>query len=248
MDILAEEMEGEIEAISLDMGYTLGHPVKSALDIYVEGFRVVGVDLPEERIREATWEAWMRRSEEWAGETWDASPEEDRRRVHESRLWIVKALDLPEDILPALNEYIDEQFADPDIYALYPDSLEGVDALKKEGFVVGITSNWSWNLPEVCERLGLAPHLDFVVVSARVGAVKPHPRIFRETVARAGTTPSGIIHVGDDVRADVIGALNVGMQAALMDRTGEIPKDTLPDGVPVFGNLLGFARWVSERR
>ncbi len=234
-----------IEAISLDMGYTLGHPVRSALDIYVEGFRAVGVDLPEEEIRQVTMDAWNRRAETWATGTWKPTPEEDRARVHESRRRVVLALGLPEDILPELNRYVDEQFADPEIYTLFPDALESVRRLKKAGFVVGITSNWSWHLPEVCKRLGLSPYLDFIVVSARVGAVKPHPRIFRETIERAGVPPSTIVHVGDDVRNDVLGALEAGMKAALLDRAGDIPKDELPDGVPVFENLLDFAEWVT---
>jgi HAD superfamily hydrolase (TIGR01509 family) len=241
-------MKQRIKAVSLDMGYTLGHPVKSSLDIYVEGFRHVGVDLPEERIREATWNAWMTRSQEWAEGTWKPTPEEDRRRVAESRRMVVRTLGLPEDILPELNSYIDRQFADPNIYTLFPDSLEAVRRLREAGFILGITSNWSWHLPEVCERLGLTPYLDFVVVSARVGAVKPHRRIFEETVDRAGVLPEEIIHVGDDIQADIIGALESGLHAALLDRTGDIPKDDLPDGVPVFGDLLEFARWISNAR
>ncbi len=239
-------MKNRVKAISLDMGYTLGHPIKSALDIYVEGFRHVGVNLPEEEIRQATWDAWTNRAESWATGTWKPSPEEDRRRVHESRALVVRALGLPEDILPELNRYIDKRFADPTIYALFPDSLEAVRRLKDAGFTVGITSNWSWHLPEVCEHLGLAPHLDFVVVSARVGAVKPHPRIFEETIERAGVPPETIVHIGDDIQADVIGALKAGLRAALLDRAGKAPADSLPEGVPVFGNLLEFAGWATD--
>jgi putative hydrolase of the HAD superfamily len=159
---------------------------------------------------------------------------------------VVRTLGLPEEILPELNRYIDERFADPTIYTLFPDSLEAVRRLKDAGFTVGITSNWSWHLPEVCERLGLAPYLDFLVVSARVGAVKPHPRIFEETVESAGVPPEAIVHVGDDIEADVIGALQAGLRAALLDRAGKIPTDSLPEGVPVFENLLDFVGWATD--
>ncbi len=237
-------MRDRIEAVSLDMGYTLGHPVRSALDIYVEGFRAVGVDLPEEEIRRATLEAWNSRAQTWATGTWKPTPEEDRRKVHESRRRVVLALGLPEEILPDLNRYIDEQFADPGVYTLFPDALECVRRLKEAGFIVGITSNWSWHLPEVCDHLGLTPYLDFIVVSARVGAVKPHQRIFQETIDQAGVPPAKIVHVGDDIRNDVIGALKAGMQAALLDRLGDIPKDELPEGIPVFRTLMDFTEWV----
>ncbi len=240
-----KRMPKAFKAVSFDMGYTLVHSVKSALDIYAEGFKALGLDVPEDRIREAAWRVWTKRSEAWAREIWEASQEADRQRNAENRRLMVREMGLPEDILPELNEYIDKEFSDPSIYALFPDSLESVRRLKESGFVVGITSNWSWNLPEVCDYLGLAPYLDFVVASARVGAVKPHPYIFQQTVERAGVPAPAIVHIGDDVQADVIGALKAGLNAALIDRIGDIPKDGLPDGVPVFRSLLDFAAWIS---
>jgi putative hydrolase of the HAD superfamily len=53
------------------------------------------------------------------------------------------------------------------------------------------------------------------VISHRVGAIKPRPRIF-EAAARALGVESGpaILHVGDDPGADIVGAHTVGWRAA----------------------------------
>jgi FMN phosphatase YigB (HAD superfamily) len=74
---------------------------------------------------------------------------------------------------------------------------------------LAILSNWpnALCLERFVEAAGWMPHLGAVVVSHRVGAVKPRPAIF-EAAARALGVPSGprLLHVGDDPGADVAGA------------------------------------------
>ncbi len=50
-----------------------------------------------------------------------------------------------------------------------------------------------------------------LVTSEDVDAEKPDPRIFREACARAGCRPDQAYMVGDDWKADVLGAVRVGM-------------------------------------
>ena len=47
---------------------------------------------------------------------------------------------------------------------------------------------------------------------------KPHAPIFRAAAASVGFLPKDVLHVGDDAELDVVGALNVGMQAAWLVR------------------------------
>jgi FMN phosphatase YigB (HAD superfamily) len=65
------------------------------------------------------------------------------------------------------------------------------------------------------EAAGWRRHLAAVVVSQRVGAVKPWPAIFEAAAAELGLESSPrILHVGDDLGADVVGAHGVGWRAA----------------------------------
>jgi putative hydrolase of the HAD superfamily len=75
----------------------------------------------------------------------------------------------------------------------------------------------------LCQRVGLLPYLDFMVGSEEAGMEKPHPRIFMAALKRVGAAPEEVVHVGDQIRSDVMGAQGVGMQAVLIDRSGYGP-------------------------
>jgi FMN hydrolase / 5-amino-6-(5-phospho-D-ribitylamino)uracil phosphatase len=53
------------------------------------------------------------------------------------------------------------------------------------------------------------------------GVGKPDPRIFHAAARAAGVQPHEVLHVGDDAALDVLGALNAGMQAVWVNRSGQ---------------------------
>jgi FMN phosphatase YigB (HAD superfamily) len=82
---------------------------------------------------------------------------------------------------------------------------------------LAIVSNWplALSVDRFLEAAGWRRHLAAVVVSQRVGAVKPWPAIFEAAAAELGLESSPrILHVGDDLGADVVGAHGVGWRAA----------------------------------
>jgi FMN phosphatase YigB (HAD superfamily) len=101
---------------------------------------------------------------------------------------------------------------------------------------LAIVSNWplSASIDRFVEAAGWGRYLTAVVVSHRVGFVKPRPEIFLAAARELGV-PSGpsILHVGDDIGADVLGAQNLGW------RTGWVrqkPADSpLPLAAPAPG-------------
>ncbi len=97
---------------------------------------------------------------------------------------------------------------------------------------VAILSNWplAATIDRYVEAAGWAPHLDAVVVSQRVGTIKPHPAIFAAARAALGSPgPGEILHVGDDWAADVVGAKRAGWVAAWVRNR--------PDDSPLPGSL-----------
>jgi FMN phosphatase YigB (HAD superfamily) len=86
-----------------------------------------------------------------------------------------------------------------------------------DGRLLAVLSNWplARAVDLFLESAGWRPHLSAVVVSQRVGFIKPRPEIF-EAAARELGLASGpaILHVGDDMGADVVGAQAVGWRAA----------------------------------
>ena len=70
------------------------------------------------------------------------------------------------------------------------------------------------------ENTGLAPLVDLVVLSDDVGFNKPDLRIFAHAMKRAGEMdPQVHLMIGDNLAADVGGAVRVGWRAIHFDRT-----------------------------
>ena len=68
-------------------------------------------------------------------------------------------------------------------------------------------------------RVGLGRFFSASVCAREFGVGKPDPRIFHAAAGAADCLPEFILHVGDDVTLDALGALNAGMQAAWLNRS-----------------------------
>ncbi|MEU8762402.1 HAD family hydrolase [Streptomyces sp. NPDC048659] len=151
---------------------------------------------------------------------------------------------VPEAALDGLVEEIDAAMKAVRL-ELFADVTGVLGELRARGLLVGICSNWFWNLEECVAAAGLAGLVDVVVGSARAGARKPHPLIYRELLARCGAAPAEVLFVGDMWAPDVRGPLAAGMRAAHLCRpdpavTG--PEPPLPAGavrIRGLGELLG---------
>ena len=116
----------------------------------------------------------------------------------------------------------------------FADTVPALEALRGAGIRVVAASNWDVSLHEQLANTGLAPLLDGALSSAEVGAPKPDPEIFTRALALAGARPEAALHVGDDVEADVGGALAAGLEPVLIDREGTLEA---PPGVRVIASL-----------
>ena len=108
----------------------------------------------------------------------------------------------------------------PKDFVPFPDSIPALEGLREAGYRVGIITNLRRDLDELCLNSGLTPYLDFAVGSEEVGIEKPHPAIFNVALEQAQVVAEECLHVGDQVRSDVLGAQGVGMPAVLIDRSG----------------------------
>lgn len=92
---------------------------------------------------------------------------------------------------------------------------------------LAILSNWplAATIDRYADAHGWTPHLRAIVVSQRVGTIKPHPAIFAAARAALGDPePQAILHVGDDWAADVVGAATAGWRTAwLSSRPADSP-------------------------
>ncbi len=146
-------------------------------------------------------------AEEVKGKIWNL--EEIRRGAFERTLEHVGCTN--KDLAEHLNAvYLKHRFEDIE---LYPDVIPTLDVLSTH-FKLGLLSNGN-TYPERC---GLQDRFDFVVFSQDVQTEKPDPRIFEITAKRAGCELAELLHVGDSLENDVMGAQNVGAHAVWLNR------------------------------
>ena len=128
------------------------------------------------------------------------------------------------------------------------DATATIERLAARGFALAILSNWplALTVDRFAATQGWLPYLRTIVVSQRVGTIKPHPLIFRAAEQELGFDgPAGgrILHVGDDWAADVVGASQAGWRTAyLRNRQLDTPLPTSEPG----GDLVAGAGVVPD--
>ena len=71
------------------------------------------------------------------------------------------------------------------------------------------------------ERLGLDEHFQHVLKAGGGFRMKPAPDLFSDMARRLQLPPQQILHVGDDVTTDVVGAVHNGYRSAWLNDVGQ---------------------------
>jgi putative hydrolase of the HAD superfamily len=201
------------DAVFFDAGFTLLEPARPVGDVYAAAARTLGVAVSEADMTSAVLAALKSNARRWA--TPDLSSSEALERAAWGDFTGAVALDIPglserhADWLDALVRWFDA----PESWRPVDGALELIDDLLVRGKRVAIVSNWHGALHGIAARHGLTRRVSFILTSAEAGRRKPHPDIFRQALARLGTTPERTVHIGDSMTDDVEGALGAGLAA-----------------------------------
>ncbi|WEB38511.1 HAD family hydrolase [Streptomyces yunnanensis] len=131
--------------------------------------------------------------------------------------------------------------------ALFDDVPAALAGLRARGLTVAVCSNWFWDLDRAIEDVGIAGLVDIAVTSARAGARKPHPLIYRTVLEQCGLRPEQAVFVGDMWESDVAGPLAYGMRAVHLwrpDRVVAGAAPSLPDGAARIASLTALSALV----
>lgn len=132
---------------------------------------------------------------------------------------------------------------------------ELLDRLSKR-FRLGLISNYpcSRSINHSLAQHGLDRWFETVVVSADVGHVKPHPKLFDLAVSTMKVRPEATLYIGDNWLGDIQGAKRFGMKAAWIrqyipyEDFPENPGDHQPDLiVEHLSELAGLAYPIEEQ-
>lgn len=133
---------------------------------------------------------------------------------------------LAANIAPQLYQIMQEVYKREDYVP--EDVYETLAALRSAGYRLGVLTNRIGPVGKYLARIGLEAYLDFYFTAGEVGYPKPHPAIFLHALAVAKATPAQSLFVGDNWYADILGALNIGMVAVLVDPHQLFPEATCP--------------------
>ena len=82
----------------------------------------------------------------------------------------------------------------------------------------------------------LLPYFKEVITSEAVGVKKPDPRIFQFALEKAGATVVESVMIGDDLKTDIIGAIQIGMKSIYYNPHGNVNK------YPVWGEVKSLLK------
>jgi HAD superfamily hydrolase (TIGR01549 family) len=99
---------------------------------------------------------------------------------------------------------------------LYADAIPCLEALKREGYVVGAAANQPSRVAAEIGALGLP--LDVVATSADWGVEKPARSFFDRLADSLRLAPAEVAYVGDRIDNDVVPAASAGMVSVWLKR------------------------------
>lgn len=213
-------MTTNIRAVLFDAVGTLLYPDPPVAEVYHAVGRRFGSRLTVEQIA-ARFAAAFAEAGHCSGKV-DLGHQTNQET--ECRRWqiIVAAVfhELP-NATGALFESLWDHFAQPRHWRLFDDAASVWRRLERDGFVVGIASNFDDRLACVCRGLSPLDHCERVFWSARIGHAKPSREFFACIQRDLNLAPSEILLVGDDYANDYLGATAAGWKAVLLDRDGK---------------------------
>jgi 2-haloalkanoic acid dehalogenase type II len=209
-----------IKAITFDVGDTLIHPCISRAEAFVSVTPRHGYpDITQEQV-----EHWVPGMNAFLAQLIDNdisfNADETRAQAVNSAKYEYLCAQL--GINTARSEIardVQRVYNLPSAWQLFPGSAETLAALKDQGFKLAIISNWTKNLENIVQGLGIALYFEQITVSTVVCLYKPQTEIFHMTAESLGVKPHQCLHVGDSLKADVRGAKAAGFEAVLFDHT-----------------------------
>jgi len=211
-----------LKAVFLDVGWTLAHPQRSIWEIFAaicaDHGAAVSAAQCEATVGELRRQFHAHQEESFrSGASYSDSDEEFASGFAQMAALVLARFAIsvtPEDF----NRKFLEAFWTGGNWQIFPEVLAVIEQLKQRGARVGVLSNAPTNLPVFLAQLGIAPLLDFAVVSAAEGFRKPDRRIFEVALRRAAVAPEEAMHVGDMYLEDVLGGRAAGVSPVLIER------------------------------
>lgn len=161
-------------------------------------------------------------------------PEKEYLHLREPELWWAKMEEMLSNVVGsfgpdgeaknAIVKATRRNIVDPKQYSLFPDVVPALSLLRDRGWRHVILSNNYPDLEAVVAGIGIGEYFDGIYTSALIGYEKPRPEIY-EFLRSALGPHKQLWMIGDNERADALGAEAVGIRAILVrHRSSNFPR------------------------
>jgi len=146
-----------------------------------------------------------------------------REEIHTLNLHMLAAMGIDgEGTMEIISEEFDKRGHG---YRINPESKETLERIYSMGIKIGLVSNCPSEFGEprrlTMRENGILHYFSAIILSGEVGHAKPEKEIFEIALNSLGLRDaSKVMHVGDFLGADVIGAQNAGLIPVLYDPLG----------------------------
>lgn len=227
-------MNFPVRAITLDLDDTIW-PIGPVM---LQAESVLGAWLREHAPRTAErWpvEAMRALRDQVAAEHPHLAHDYTRQRMITLERMLREAGDDPALVQPAFDTF----FAARCDVRHYDDSLAALDRLAARVPLAAL-SNGNADL----RRIGLMHVFRFQLGAREHGAPKPVASIFHAACAQLDAEPQHVLHVGDDVELDIVGAHRAGLRTCWINREARHwPRDDIRPDL-AFTTLAALADWL----
>jgi len=131
----------------------------------------------------------------------------------------------------ALSRLMSEKFLDilPVQPTLFPYTIEILEYLKNKNYKLHLITNGFEETQKLkIQHSGIADYFVEMITSERSQSMKPKKEIFEYALNTTGASLEASIMIGDNLKADIQGAINAGMDNVFMNHINEEIKDIKP--------------------
>ncbi|MFO0843884.1 MAG: HAD-IA family hydrolase [Gemmataceae bacterium] len=219
-----------VRAVFFDAVGTLIHPEPSAADAYLHFGRQFGCKLPADEIRRRFGAAFS------AQERLDSTRGHRTDEARELARWRRIVAEVLDDVADADGCFraLHDWFARPAAWRAEPGAGEALRRLDALGYAVGIASNFDYRLRGVVAGIDELRWVRRLLISSEAGWKKPSGGFFTRLCELAGSPPSLVLYIGDDLDNDLAGARAAGLRAMLLapgGRGAPLPPEDRLDGL-----------------
>ena len=122
------------------------------------------------------------------------------------------------------EKIIKRYYSEHPLNIVYNDVISTLIELKKRGMFLMTISNKSYRNPFFLKTYNLERYFDAEIYSYQVNSAKPDDKIYKRGQYIAGCKEDEILHIGDSISADVMGAQKLNWRTGWISRNSIVNK------------------------